>query len=151
MLDIFERVLILKNSEFFADVKTEDLSIVAKVLEEAQFHKGDIMFRQGDFGEDMYIVQSGRIGIALNDNQSQPDFVSEMKKGDCFGEMGLLDEQPRSASAHVIEDSTVLILSKERLKTLISSYPELSLGMLKSLSLRLRNSNALIDRQESGK
>lgn len=145
MLDIFERVLILKNSEFFADVKTEDLAIVAKVLEEEHFNQGDIIFNLGEYGEHMYIVQSGRIGISISEAATPKSYVIEMKTGDCFGEMGLLDEQPRSASAHVLEDSTLLVLSKEKLKTLISSYPELSLGMLKSLSLRLRHSNKMLN------
>lgn len=144
MLDIFERVLILKNSEFFADVKTEDLAIVAKVLEEDNYSQGDIVFNLGEYGEQMYIVQSGRIGISIAETGHTKSFVCEMAKGDCFGEMGLLDEQPRSASAHVLEESTLLVLSKEKLKTLISSYPELSMGMLKSLSLRLRHSNEMI-------
>lgn len=141
MLDIFDRVILLKNSQFFSSVKTEDLAIVAKVLEEESFSTGDIIFKLGDFGEQMFIVESGNIGISITDSGKPGDYVCVMQKGDCFGEMGLLDEQARSATAHVLEDSTLLVLSKEKLKTLISSYPELSLGMLKSLSLRLRLSN----------
>lgn len=141
MLDIFDRVIVLKNSQFFSSVKTEDLAIVAKVLEEESFSTGDIIFKRGDFGEQMFIVESGRIGISITDSG---DYVCVMQNGDCFGEMGLLDEQARSASAYVLEDTTLLVLSKEKLRTLISNYPELSLGMLKSLSLRLRDSNEKI-------
>ena len=144
MLDIFDRVIVLKSSQFFSSVKTEDLAIVAKVLEEEDFSKGDIIFKRGDFGEQMFIVESGKIGISITDSGNHHDYVCVMQKGDCFGEMGLLDEQPRSAGAHVLEDSTLLVLSKEKLRTLISNYPELSLGMLKSLSLRLRDSNEKI-------
>ena len=62
-------------------------------------------------------------------------------RGECFGEMNLLDELPRSASADVLEDVIVLHLKKYRLRALIISYPELSLGMLRSISLRLRQAN----------
>ncbi|MDH5216986.1 MAG: cyclic nucleotide-binding domain-containing protein [Gammaproteobacteria bacterium] len=141
MLDIFDRVIVLKNSQFFSSVKTEDLAIVAKVLEEEGFSAGDIIFKRGDFGEQMFIVESGKIGISISDSEHSGDYVCVMQKGDCFGEMGLLDEQARSASAYVLEESKLLVLSKEKLKTLISNYPELSLGMLKSMSLRLRQSN----------
>lgn len=146
MLDIFDRVLVLKNSQVFSNVKTEDLAIVAKVLEEENFSEGDMVFRLGDFGEHMYIVQSGKVGISIKENEPQSNFVCVMQSGDCFGEMGLLDEQPRSATAHVLEDSVLLCLSKEKLKTIISNFPELSLGMLKSLSIRLRNSNEMINK-----
>ena len=57
--------------------------------------------------------------------------------------MNLLDEQPRSATAYVLDDSRLLSLEKSRLRGLIIHYPELSLGMLKGLSLRLRNANFL--------
>ena len=60
---------------------------------------------------------------------------------ECFGEMNLIDELPRSATAHVLEDSTLLSLEKSRLRGLVINYPELSLGMLKGLSLRLRQAN----------
>ena len=58
--------------------------------------------------------------------------------------MGMLDDQPRSATAHVIEDSNLLILEKSRLKALIIHYPELSLGILRGLSLRLRETNVRV-------
>jgi CRP-like cAMP-binding protein len=63
--------------------------------------------------------------------------------------MNLLDDLPRSASAHVIEDSILLVLEKSRLRGLIINYPELSLGMLKSLSLRLRQANLLVQRAKN--
>jgi CRP-like cAMP-binding protein len=58
--------------------------------------------------------------------------------------MNLLDNQPRSASAHVLEDATTLSLDKTRLRGLMQSYPEISIGMLRSLSLRLREANRKI-------
>jgi CRP-like cAMP-binding protein len=67
--------------------------------------------------------------------------VAELGAGECFGEMNLLDELPRSATVHVLEDSIMLSLEKARLRGLILNYPELSIGMLKGLSLRLRKAN----------
>ena len=55
--------------------------------------------------------------------------------------MNLLDDLPRSATAHVLEDSSVLALEKTRLKGLMQSYPDISIGMLRSLSLRMREAN----------
>lgn len=61
-----------------------------------------------------------------------------LKFGECFGEMGIMDDLPRSATAHVIEDSVLLVLEKSRFIGIINRYPELALGIMRSISLRLR-------------
>ncbi len=141
MSDLFERIMLLKRSPVFAEVKTEDLRAVAQSLEEEQYFSGDRVFDINEYGDRMYIVQSGRIGISLHADSSKKDFVAELGAGECFGEMNLVDELPRSATAHVVEDTTLLSLEKSRLRGLVINYPELSLGMLKGMSLRLRQVN----------
>ncbi len=142
MSDIFERVLLLKNSPAFSQVKTEDLKAVAQSLEEETYFSGEHVFNKDEYGDCMYILQKGKIGISLdNDNKDPKNYVAVLSEGECFGEMNLLDDLPRSASAHVLEDSTLLSLEKSRLKGLIINYPELSLGMLKGLCTRLRQAN----------
>ena len=143
MSDLYDRILLLKGSAFFGQVKTEDLKVVAQSLEEENYFSGDRVFDVGEYGDCMYIIQRGRVGISLEKDSrgKSPKFVVTLTAGDCFGEMNLLDDLPRSASAHVIEDSVLLSLEKSRLKGLIINYPELSLGMLKGMSLRLRQAN----------
>lgn len=141
MSDLFERIMLLKRSPVFAAVKTEDLRVVAQSLEEEQYFSGDRVFDINEYGDRMYIVQSGRIGISIHADSSSKDFVAELEEGECFGEMNLVDELPRSATAHVLEDTTLLSLEKSRLRGLVINYPELSLGMLKGMSLRLRQVN----------
>jgi CRP/FNR family transcriptional regulator, cyclic AMP receptor protein len=141
MSDLFERIMLLKRSPVFTEVKTEDLRVVAQSLEEEQYFKGDRVFDINEYGDRMYIVQNGRIGISLHTDTSKLDFIAELEAGECFGEMNLIDELPRSATAHVLEDTRLLSLEKSRLRGLVINYPELSLGMLKGLSLRLRQAN----------
>jgi len=143
MPDLFSRILLLKKAPAFNQVKTEDLKIVAQSLEEETYFTGERVFDIDEHGDCMYIIQKGRIGISLEKhiNKNKTRFVAELGEGDCFGEMNLLDDLPRSASAHVLEESILLTLEKSRLRGLIINYPELSLGMLKSLSLRLRQAN----------
>lgn len=145
MSDLIERILLLKNSPAFNQVKTEDLKVVAQSLEEETYFAGERVFDIDEHGDRMYILQKGKIGISLekNNHKNKTQYVAELDAGECFGEMNLLDDLPRSASAHVIEDSTLLALEKSRLRGLIINYPELSLGILKSLSLRLRHANLL--------
>ena len=143
MSDLIERILLLKSSPAFNHVTTEDLKSVAQSLEEETYFSGERVFDIDEYGDCMYIILTGKIGISLkkNSDKNVPQYVAELQKGECFGEMNLLDDLPRSASAHVIENSTLLVLEKSRLRGLVINYPELSLGMLKSLSLRLRQAN----------
>ena len=141
MADIFERVLLLKKSPIFSEVGTEDLRSVAQLLEEEVFSAGDRIFDINQQGDDMYILMSGKVGISIQEDPVSREFIIELGAGECFGEMGLLDDLPRSATAHVIEDSMILTLGRARLRGLINSYPELALGILRSMSLRLRSAN----------
>lgn len=145
MSDLFERILLLKNAPAFNQVKTEDLKVVAQSLEEETYFAGERVFDIDENGDCMYILQKGKIGISLekNTHKKNAKYVAELGEGECFGEMNVLDDLPRSASAHVLEDSTLLSLEKSRLRGLIINYPELSLGILKGLSLRLRQANLL--------
>ncbi|MDH5517116.1 MAG: cyclic nucleotide-binding domain-containing protein [Gammaproteobacteria bacterium] len=139
MIDLFERIYLLKQSLIFSKVQTDDLRLVASSLEEELFYKGDHIFDLNDNGSNMYIITSGTVGISLNNHED--DNITVLQQGDCFGEMNLLDGLPRSATAHAIEDTHLLCLNKSNLRGLILSYPEISLGILHSLSLKLRNTN----------
>lgn len=141
MPDLFDRILLLKRSPVFSRVTTEDLRYVAQALEEEQYFAGDLIFEINAQGDRLYLLVSGRVGINLDADSSSSNFIATLGAGDCFGEMNMLDDKPRSATARVLEDSTVLSLDKARLRGLILSYPELSIGMLRSLSLRLREAN----------
>jgi CRP/FNR family cyclic AMP-dependent transcriptional regulator len=141
MPDLFDRLLMLKQSPVFSLVPTDDLRQVAQALEEQHFFSGDRIFEINAHGDKLYILVSGRVGISLDRDPASQNFIATLGPGDCFGEMNLLDDRPRSATARVIEDAVVLSLDKTRLRGLILSYPEISIGMLRSLSLRLREAN----------
>jgi len=141
MPDLFDRLLMLKQSPVFSLVPTDDLRQVAQALEERKFFSGDRIFEINAQGDNLYILVSGRVGISIDSDPASRNFIATLGSGDCFGEMNLLDDKPRSATAHVIEDTVVLSLDKSRLRGLILSYPEISIGMLRSLSLRLREAN----------
>jgi CRP-like cAMP-binding protein len=141
MTDIFELILLLKSSPVFEQVATEDLRYVAQAMEPESYLAGERIFDINENGDYMYLIKDGRVGISLNPDPARKNFVAELGPGECFGEMNLLDDLPRSATAHVLEDSSLLSLEKGQLKRLIVHYPELALGMLKGLSLRLRDTN----------
>ena len=144
MRDHFERLLLLKRTPTFAEVPTDDLRVVAKELVEDACFRGERVFRLGDPSDRMFVVIAGRVGIALSQDAGGDQFVSVLGPGGCFGEMGLFDDQPRSATAVALEDTTLLTLDKHKLRGLIAAYPGLALGLLRGLSHRMRAANELI-------
>lgn len=124
MIDLFQRIDFLKNSDVFRTVNTDDLRLVADLLEEERFYKGDHVFEMHDQGDYMYVVTEGQVGISLD--TAKDEFVVTRGMGDCFGEMNLIDDLPRSATAVVLEDTQLLKLNKQKLCGLILSYPELA-------------------------
>lgn len=138
MTEFFDRVLALKRAPFFAEVDTDDLRHVARALEEQTYTAGERVFDIGQRGDHMYVIVGGRVGISIAPDPAARDFIAVLGPGESFGEMNLLDELPRSATAHVIEDARLLALEKVSLRALLMSYPAIGLGMLRAFSLRLR-------------
>jgi len=138
---LFDRILLLKRVPFFALLRTDQLRHIAPALAPAGWAAGERVFDKGDPSDNMYILLSGRVGITLNGDSESTEYVAQLGQGDCFGEMGLLDDLPRSATAHVLETAEALSLSRERLQGMLLAYPELGIGMLAALSRRLRDAN----------
>ena len=149
MHDLLEKLLLLKRAAIFAEVATDDLRVVAQELVDEAGFAGERLFDLGDPSDRMYIVVSGKVGISISPDPAQKTFVSTLGPGDCFGEMGLFDDLPRSATAHVLEDAKLLALDKFKLRGLIVRYPELLQGMLRGLSHRLRGANEMIARMRA--
>ena len=149
MPDLFDRLILLKKSPIFSLVMTDDLRVVAQAMEKQEYFAGDCIFEIGDQGDHLYIIVSGKVGISLESKSSDKSYIATLSSGDCFGEMNLLDDLPRSATAEVIEDTALLSLEKTRLRGLIQSYPDMSVGMLRSLSLRLRDANQKLINEKS--
>jgi len=138
MPDLFERILMLKSVPIFSGIKTEDLQLMAQILEEEPWLAGEVVFRAGDPSDKVYVIASGRVAIIGGASTRESDIVAMLGANECFGEMGAFDNKPRSATAKVAEDATLLSLDKAKLRELISRHPELALGLLQTLSERLR-------------
>lgn len=150
MTDPYERLMLLKGTETFSQVPLIDLRVVAQELEEDTCYAGELVFETGDQSDRMYIVATGRVGISIEPDPASKYFVSVLGPGGCFGEMGLFDDQPRSASAHALEETRLLALDKHRLRGLLVSYPGLALGLLRGLSLRVRQTNEIMLQTTTG-
>jgi len=146
MRDLLDKLLLLKRTATFSEVATDDLRVVAQELVQEACFAGERLFDLGDPSDRMYLIVEGKVGISITPDPAAKEFISTLGPGDCFGEMGLFDDLPRSATAHVLVNSQLLALDKFKLRGLIVSYPELLLGLLRGSSHRLRGANELLAR-----
>lgn len=142
---LFERILLLKNVPYFALLRTDQLRHLAEALEPVEWPGGEIVFERGEAGDAMFVIVKGRVGISASEKPPYDEFVVTLRHGDFFGEMAILDDQPRSAAAITVEGTEAYRLGKEKTRSLLLAYPELATGMLRAMSRRLRENRQLLD------
>lgn len=146
---LFERIVLLKGVPFFELLRTDQLRHLAAALEPIAWPGRELIFETGEAGDAMYIIVSGKVGISLGEKASFDDFIVELGPGEFFGEMAILDDQPRSASAVSVGGTEAYSLGKDKTRGLLLAYPELGTGMLRALSRRLRANSQLLDKYRS--
>lgn len=133
MLTRTEKVSILKTVGIFADTPDDILSEVAVLLEEVDSQAGETVFAKGDMGTSMYIIVGGRVRV--HDGERT---LNHLGARDVFGEMALVDSQPRSASVTAVEDTWLLRLDQEAFYRLVDERSEVARGVIRVLSRHLR-------------
>ena len=101
------------------------------------FSKGTVLFREGDLGRDMFIIQKGKVQVRKRVGTTEK-VLAELADGEFFGEMALLMGMDRSATVEVIEDSKILVVGPDTFENLLKSNIEIALKMLKKMASRLR-------------
>jgi len=99
-----------------------------------------VLFHEGDQGEDMYIIQSGKVKISKRIRGVEKTLAT-LEKGEFFGEMAILNDKPRSATAETIEDCEMLSIDRKTFDTLIRGNAEIAVRFIKRLADRLRETN----------
>jgi CRP/FNR family cyclic AMP-dependent transcriptional regulator len=101
--------------------------------------RGDVLFNEGDPPESLYLVLRGRVAIALaNPIDRRESVVALMEQGDLFGEMGMLDDGPRSAMARALEPTTVLSIPYDQVLSMFDENPRLLWNVVRMLAQRIR-------------
>lgn len=136
-----EKVLFLKSIDLFSQIPGEDLSQIAQITDEVQFEGGDEIFRQGDSGQSLFFIIEGQVRIHADGVAEDLAVLSERA---VFGEMALLDSEPRSASATALTDVVCLKIERDDFNEILAEKAEIAQGIIKVLTRRLRNTN---DRQ----
>jgi CRP/FNR family transcriptional regulator, cyclic AMP receptor protein len=100
------------------------------------FKAGETIFREGDPATELYVIQSGRVGIQIGNR-----LLDTLDNHDLFGEMALIDKAPRSATAVALTDVTLVPISEKQFEFLVSQTPFFALKVMRVLAGRLRHSN----------
>ena len=135
---LIEKVILLKTVPMFALTSEELLAEIGAMLEEVELRAGETIFTKGDVGESMYIIVSGRVRVF--DGEGGAD-LSILGEKEVFGELALLDPQPRSASVMALEDASLFRLDGETFSQLMAGNPEIVRGVLHVLCERLRRTS----------
>jgi CRP/FNR family transcriptional regulator, cyclic AMP receptor protein len=129
----------LARTDFFADASPAALRRIAASGHEVHLVRGDVLFNEGDPPESLYLVLRGRIAIALaNPIDRRESVVALMETNDLFGEMGMLDDGPRSAMARALEPTTVLAIPYGPVLELFDEQPKLLWNVTRLLAQRIR-------------
>jgi CRP-like cAMP-binding protein len=108
------------------------------------FKAGHVLFHEGDQGEDMFIIQSGKVAIKKKVRDGET-VLAVLEKGDFFGEMAVLERLPRSATAEVVEAGDIIVIGGDTFGDMIKANPEIAVRMLRKYSIRLRETNRQIE------
>jgi HEAT repeat protein len=134
-----EKVILLKSTPIFAETPENILVEVAEIAHEVRVEAGHTIFHKGELGSNMYVIYEGDIRIHDGDHT-----FTEFHARDIFGELALLDPEPRSASATATTESLLLRLDQEAFSELMAERKEVAKGVFRVLCRRLRSQNELI-------
>ena len=134
----------LRSVPLFASLDDEAAGALRNLLEVHTEAAGSVLFRAGDRGDAMYFIEGGRVRIHLRDADGDDVTLAELARGDFFGEMSILDGQPRSAQATVTEDAHLAVLSRGDFLAFVRRNPDVALKMMSAITNRLRRTDDLL-------
>jgi len=128
----------LKELNIFSCLQPDALAEVTNALQRKDLRPGEVLFCQGDIGDELVIVEEGALSIFSPDQNGRGEAIRVFYPGEVLGEMALIDEQPRSLSARAEEETTVLTLKKEDFQNLLAAHPEMVQAVMSGLNNRVR-------------
>lgn len=134
----------LRSVPLFASLDDDAARDLRNLLSEKTVPQNTRLFRQGDTGDAMYLIESGRVRISIRGDDKQELTLAELAQGDFFGEMSIIDGRQRSADAQVIESARLAVLSRDAFLTFVRRKPDVALEMLSALTDRLRRTDELL-------
>ena len=147
----------LKQSDIFYQFTPTQLELVANLCQENAYNDGDIIFQENSGSKELYVIAQGEVDILINRGASGQDgkketAVARLRRGQSFGEVALVDEGLRSASARAAQKETrLLVIQRDRIIMLCETYPQLGYRLMYNLAadlaMKIRNTDLRIREQ----
>src|SRR5574337_326140 len=135
---------LLEEVTFFQLLDKDERATLAAVLDEANCRKGEVLFRHGDPGDSLYIIRRGQIELFVKDHTGEKIVLTVAGAGDLFGELSLLDNGPRTATAQALDDTDLLVLDRSDLVFFLRQRPDAALDLMTVMGQRLRKADELL-------
>ena len=149
--DIKKKIKFLGEISIFNNLDPGMLGRIINIAYTKVYKKGEVIFSEGEIGKAVFIVASGSLEITKKISEKEEGILIILSPGDFFGEMALLEELPRSATARAIENSEIYIIYKVNFDGLIEKYPQVGLKIIRNLagilSKRLRKTSDQVTAQ----
>jgi len=139
----------IRSVPLFASLDDDAAVELRNLLRTQDVTSGTTLFRAGDAGDAMYLIESGRVRISVTDDDKKEIVLAELARGDYFGEMAIIDGKQRSADASVVEPARFAVLSRESFLGFIQSNPTVALEMLSATFSRLRHTDKMLQQRVS--
>ena len=134
----------LRSVPLFRALDDEAAAELCALLTMREVAAGTSLFNRGEPGDAMYLIENGRVRISVKDTDGHDTTLAEMSNGEFFGEMSLLDGNPRSADATAGTDSRLAVLPRAEFRSFLRKNPDIALGILTALTHRLRRTDDLL-------
>jgi CRP/FNR family transcriptional regulator, cyclic AMP receptor protein len=132
---------VLRSAPLFRELDDEAAAALRASMVEVQLGRGEVLFREGDTGDRVYVVIDGKVKLGRTSNDGRENLLAILGPGQMFGELSLFDPGPRSATVTAVTDTVLLSLANEDMLTWLTGRPEVARGLLLQLGQRLRRSN----------
>lgn len=132
---------VLRSAPLFRELDDEAATALRNSMSEVHLDRGEVLFREGDEGDRVYVVISGKIKLGRTAPDGRENLLALLGPGQMFGELSLFDPGPRSTAASAVTDTDMLALAHADLLPWLTGRPEVARGLLLQLASRLRRSN----------
>lgn len=141
-----ERLLLLREVPLFSRLSLNQLEAISSVMRESHYLAGEVVFREGDPGGELFLLLEGRVRIVKDYGTPDEVILGTMEAPSYFGEMAALDDRPRSATVLVTDDARLLALDGDSFKDLMLQMPEIAFEVCRELSERVRKLDSRVSR-----
>ena len=129
----------LGNISLFSELSDAELEVISRLAVTRNYPRKTLIFSEGDVSNSLYVIASGKVKVFLADEEGKEITLNTHEAGEYFGELALLDNDPRSASVVAVEDSKLLVITRGAFHECLERNPEIAFKVMKGLVQRLRD------------